>query len=134
MKKIDKKMLIFVRKDVFFFFFFVEIRTWYASPHAEGFFFFFSWDRWKADLKLRIVQHNIRTVAGYYKQITTKRLAELLGLDEGQAERHVAGIVVWLPTSAGDLTVHAVTHPRLVFVFASSLLLLGRLLEALRSL
>lgn len=48
-------------------------------------------DRWKADLKLRIVQHNIRTVASYYKQINTKRLAELLGLEEAQAERNVAG-------------------------------------------
>lgn len=49
-------------------------------------------------MKLRIVQHNIRTVAGYYKQIYTKRLAELLGLDEAQAERNVAGkilIEVW---------------------------------------
>lgn len=48
-------------------------------------------NRWKADLKLRIVQHNIRTVASYYKQINTKRLAELLGLEEDQAERNVAG-------------------------------------------
>ena len=47
--------------------------------------------RWKSDLKLRIVQHNIRTVASYYKQIHTRRLAELLGLDEAQAERNVAG-------------------------------------------
>ena len=51
--------------------------------------------RWKADLKLRIVQHNIRTVASYYKQINTKRLAELLGLDEAQAERNVAGTHYW---------------------------------------
>ncbi|CAN0277874.1 unnamed protein product, partial [Ectocarpus sp. 8 AP-2014] len=49
--------------------------------------------RWKEDLKLRIVQHNIRTVASYYKQINTKRLADLLGLDENQAERKVAGTV-----------------------------------------
>ncbi|CAN0456486.1 unnamed protein product [Hapterophycus canaliculatus] len=49
--------------------------------------------RWKADLKLRIVQHNIRTVASYYKQINTKRLADLLGLDENQAERNVAGAI-----------------------------------------
>ena len=53
--------------------------------------------RWKADLKLRIVQHNIRTVASYYKQINTKRLAELLGLDEAQAERNVAGTYVIPP-------------------------------------
>lgn len=37
------------------------------------------------------MQHNIRTVSGYYKQIYTRRLAELLGLDEAQAERSVAG-------------------------------------------
>lgn len=50
--------------------------------------------RWKSDLKLRIVQHNIRTVATYYKQIYTKRLAELIGLNEAQAERNVAGVLV----------------------------------------
>ncbi|CAM9289227.1 unnamed protein product [Scytosiphon promiscuus] len=49
--------------------------------------------KWKADLKLRIVQHNIRTVASYYKQINTKRLADLLGLDVNQAERNVADMV-----------------------------------------
>lgn len=61
-------------------------------PPLDVFVYVSSQIRWKADLKLRIVQHNIRTVAGYYKQIYTKRLAELLGLDEAQAERNVAGM------------------------------------------
>ncbi|CAM9128460.1 unnamed protein product [Choristocarpus tenellus] len=49
--------------------------------------------KWKVDLKLRVVQHNIRVIAKYYKQIYTKRLAELLGLGEAEAERNVADMV-----------------------------------------
>lgn len=69
--------------------------------------------KWKADLKLRIVQHNIRTVAGYYKQIYTKRLAELLGLDEAQAERNVADMV-----SDGSLTYAKIDRPKGIINFA----------------
>lgn len=69
--------------------------------------------KWKADLKLRIVQHNIRTVASYYKQINTKRLAELLGLDEAQAERNVADMV-----SDGSLAYARIDRPRGVINFA----------------
>ncbi|CAN0330816.1 unnamed protein product [Ascophyllum nodosum] len=69
--------------------------------------------KWKSDLKLRIVQHNIRTVASYYKQIHTRRLAELLGLDEAQAERNVAEMV-----SDGSLAYAKIDRPKGVINFA----------------
>jgi 26S proteasome regulatory subunit N5 len=34
----------------------------------------------QADLKLRVTEHNLLTVARYYTRITTARLAELLDL------------------------------------------------------
>lgn len=68
--------------------------------------------KWKTDLKLRIVQHNIRTVASYYKQINTKRLADLLGLDENQAERNVADMV-----SDGSLTYAKIDRPKGIISF-----------------
>ncbi|CAM9991246.1 unnamed protein product [Ectocarpus sp. 12 AP-2014] len=68
--------------------------------------------KWKEDLKLRIVQHNIRTVASYYKQINTKRLADLLGLDENQAERKVADMV-----SDGSLAYAKIDRPKGIINF-----------------
>lgn len=41
--------------------------------------------RWN-DLHKRIVQHNIRVIAGYYGRIRSARLAELLQLDESKTE------------------------------------------------
>jgi len=41
--------------------------------------------RWN-DLHKRIVQHNIRVIAGYYSRIRSARLAELLKLDESKTE------------------------------------------------
>jgi len=49
--------------------------------------------RWKMTLHRRIVQHNIRIVAKYYKQITLPRLANILQLTEDDAETHVAHMV-----------------------------------------
>ena len=39
------------------------------------------------------MQHNLRTVAGYYKRIRMARLGELLGLSVDQAERQIADLV-----------------------------------------
>lgn len=38
----------------------------------------------QADLKLRVTEHNLLTVAKYYTRITTARLAELLDLTPDQ--------------------------------------------------
>ncbi|CAM9284286.1 unnamed protein product [Chrysoparadoxa australica] len=49
--------------------------------------------KWKGDFHMRIVQHNIRVASGYYKQISMKRLAQLLGLDEDATESHMSEMV-----------------------------------------
>ncbi|KAJ8602263.1 hypothetical protein CTAYLR_003651 [Chrysophaeum taylorii] len=48
---------------------------------------------WKELLHTRVVQHNIRIVSTYYRQIRVPRLAQLLGLTEDDAERHVSHMV-----------------------------------------
>ncbi|XP_078444084.1 26S proteasome non-ATPase regulatory subunit 12 homolog A-like [Wolffia australiana] len=47
-----------------------------------------------ADLKERIIEHNILVVAKYYSKITLKRLADLLCLSLQETEEHVAEMVV----------------------------------------
>lgn len=49
--------------------------------------------RWSKTLHTRVVQHNVRVLAKYYRQIKMPRLAQLLGLSEDDAERHVAHMV-----------------------------------------
>lgn len=49
--------------------------------------------RW-ADLKKRIVEHNIRIVSMYYTRIHLKRLAELLALSEHETEDFLNAMVV----------------------------------------
>mmetsp|Transcript_29680 Transcript_29680/g.42377 ORF Transcript_29680/g.42377 Transcript_29680/m.42377 type:complete len:481 (+) Transcript_29680:54-1496(+) len=44
----------------------------------------------RALLQDRIVQHNLRVVAAYYRRITTQRLCELLDLSQDQLEGHLA--------------------------------------------
>ena len=39
------------------------------------------------------MQHNVRVVSKYYRQLSVARLANLLGLSEDDAERHVARMV-----------------------------------------
>jgi len=48
--------------------------------------------RW-ADLKLRVVEHNIRIMAKYYTRVTMKRMSELLDLKEGEAEEFLSNLV-----------------------------------------
>lgn len=57
------------------------------SPHAGG------KDRWEL-LRKRVVQHNIKVVADYYDQITTKRLCELLGLEQKETEAELSELVI----------------------------------------
>jgi len=48
--------------------------------------------RWK-EFHKRIVQHNIRVISTYYTRITTKRLSELLKLDEDRTEECLSEMV-----------------------------------------
>lgn len=45
------------------------------------------------DLHKRVVQHNLRVIALYYTRITTKRLSELLQLEQNTAEKYLCEMV-----------------------------------------
>ncbi|XP_069122843.1 26S proteasome non-ATPase regulatory subunit 12-like [Argopecten irradians] len=49
--------------------------------------------RW-ADLKNRVVEHNIRVMAKYYTRVRTKRIAELLDQTEAESEEFLSSLVV----------------------------------------
>jgi len=49
--------------------------------------------RW-ADMKKRVVEHNIRIMATYYTRITLKRMANLLALTEAETEDFLSTMVV----------------------------------------
>lgn len=49
-------------------------------------------DIWKT-LESRVVEHNIRIIASYYRQVTLERLAELIHQTKDQAESHVSSLV-----------------------------------------
>lgn len=49
--------------------------------------------RWK-DLKNRVVEHNIRIMAKYYKRLTLQRMAELLSLSLDETEEMLTNLVV----------------------------------------
>ena len=51
-------------------------------------------------LNKRVVEHNIRTVAGYYRRIQSARLGDMLGLDADQLEAHLSEM-----SSDGDIYV-----------------------------
>ncbi|KAG2533819.1 hypothetical protein PVAP13_9NG011300 [Panicum virgatum] len=50
-------------------------------------------DKAAADLKLRIIEHNILVVSKYYSRITLNRLADLLCLSLQEAEKHLSDMV-----------------------------------------
>merc|ERR1711865_1183660 len=56
------------------------------SPHPGGA------ERWEL-LRKRVVQHNIQVISGYYDEITTKRLNELLGLSDKEVELELSELV-----------------------------------------
>jgi len=49
--------------------------------------------RWK-DLKVRVIEHNLRVIAQYYTRITLTRMAELLTLNTAEAEEFLSNLVV----------------------------------------
>jgi 26S proteasome regulatory subunit N5 len=55
-------------------------------------------DHFREQLKVRVIQHNLRVVARYYTRIHTVRLATLLGLTLEALEGHLAEL-----SSGGDL-------------------------------
>jgi 26S proteasome regulatory subunit N5 len=48
---------------------------------------------WRKSLRIRIIQHNIRVVAKYYRRIKGNRLAELLGIDPSELEMELSNMV-----------------------------------------
>merc|ERR1712217_929301 len=48
--------------------------------------------RWDM-LKKRVVQHNIKVISDYYEKINMKRLCELIGLPEKEAEAELSELV-----------------------------------------
>lgn len=54
-------------------------------------------DKFVQSLRKRVIQHNLRVVAGYYKRIQFSRLGELLGLDQSTVEDHLSELA-----SSGD--------------------------------
>ena len=68
--------------------------------------------RWKNTLRERVIQHNIRVVSGYYRQLSMARLANLLGLSVDEAEKHVSDMV-------SDSGLYAkIDRPQGIIVFA----------------
>jgi 26S proteasome regulatory subunit N5 len=51
-------------------------------------------------LNKRVIEHNLRTVAGYYRRIRSARLGEMLGLEADQLESHLSELA-----SDGDIHV-----------------------------
>lgn len=48
--------------------------------------------RWQ-DLRKRVIEHNVRVVAGYYTRIQIPRLTQLLDLDEEETEKYISDLV-----------------------------------------
>eukprot|EP01117_Protostelium_nocturnum_P001169 TRINITY_DN1148_c0_g1_i1.p1 TRINITY_DN1148_c0_g1~~TRINITY_DN1148_c0_g1_i1.p1 ORF type:complete len:479 (-),score=187.46 TRINITY_DN1148_c0_g1_i1:51-1361(-) len=46
-----------------------------------------------ADLRNRVVEHNVRVIAGYYSRVSMKRLTQLLDLSENEVEKFVSDLV-----------------------------------------
>ncbi|PSC75238.1 26S proteasome non-ATPase regulatory subunit 12 [Micractinium conductrix] len=45
------------------------------------------------DFRLRVIQHNLQVIAGYYSRISLTRLAQMLDLPADEAEKHLADMV-----------------------------------------
>ena len=73
--------------------------------------------RWRKTLHTRVIQHNVRVVAKYYRQVSLRRLANLLGLSEDDAERRVShmvsslGLYCKIDRPAGVVKFHAPKPP-----------------------
>ena len=95
-------------KKLLTYFLTIELITWSAfrelyNPILSNLTIFTSHDNaselWET-LKTRVIEHNIRVIATYYTRITTFRFAELLELDNDQAEQQLSRLVVSKQTYA----------------------------------
>eukprot|EP00573_Skeletonema_grethae_P002340 CAMPEP_0201687736 /NCGR_PEP_ID=MMETSP0578-20130828/1659_1 /ASSEMBLY_ACC=CAM_ASM_000663 /TAXON_ID=267565 /ORGANISM="Skeletonema grethea, Strain CCMP 1804" /LENGTH=475 /DNA_ID=CAMNT_0048171911 /DNA_START=116 /DNA_END=1543 /DNA_ORIENTATION=+ len=50
-------------------------------------------EHWHTTFHTRIIQHNLRVVSNYYRQIHTSRLATLLSLTPAETEQHLSNMV-----------------------------------------
>jgi len=66
------------------------------------------------DLHKRVVEHNIRVIAQYYTRITMQRLAQLLDLQQIEAEKFVSDLVV------GKSIFAKIDRPKGVVVFVKT--------------
>lgn len=48
----------------------------------------------RADFRLRVIEHNLQVIGGYYSRITLARLAQMLDLTADEAEKHLSDLVV----------------------------------------
>ncbi|EIE19531.1 putative 26S proteasome regulatory subunit [Coccomyxa subellipsoidea C-169] len=67
----------------------------------------------RADLRLRVIEHNVLVIAKYYARITLARLAQLLDLSAADTEKHLSDMVV-----AGALTAR-IDRPASIVRFAA---------------
>ena len=64
-----------------------ELESWPAFSEGD------LSEHWKETFHRRIIQHNVRVVAGYYKRIQGARLAQLLGLSTERLELEISSMV-----------------------------------------
>lgn len=67
------------------------------GPHMDALADVFGGDagaKRRSDLRLRVIEHNLAVVSGYYTRITTARLAQILDLTPAEAEQHLSDMVV----------------------------------------
>ncbi|CAL8471167.1 g10709 [Coccomyxa elongata] len=104
----DKKLLeLPAYKELLQTFITKEVRWWsafekeYAEEVAaeESVFGGEPGEKRRADLRLRVIEHNVLVIAKYYSRITLARLAQLLDLSPADTEKHLSDMVV-----AGALT------------------------------
>lgn len=70
---------------------------------------------WVETLRERVIEHNVRVVAGCYTKIHTKRLAGFLGLSEDDTEGHISRMVT---TTSQQPLFAKIDRPAGVVVFA----------------
>ncbi|KAI3426883.1 hypothetical protein D9Q98_006829 [Chlorella vulgaris] len=50
--------------------------------------------RRRADFRVRVIEHNLQVIGGYYSRITLARLAQMLDLSADETEKHLSDMVV----------------------------------------
>lgn len=106
-------------KDLLTFFITVELICWSDfqkayQPIFASLSIFSTADNAKVlweTLRSRVIEHNIRVIAAHYTRITTSRFAELLELDDDQAEQHLSRLVI------GKQTYARIDRPKRIIAF-----------------